>query len=344
MKLLKIDRKENEVICIPEGLDDLWHLEKIIDKDDIIYASTDRKIKPAKEGEKAMRINLFLELQVIDAHFHEYSEELRVNGIILSGKPEEYIELRSHHSVEIRTGEKVKLKKKNLAQWQIERLKKAQNASATSKLLVVLLDDEEAELAFINHYSISRKATIKEKIRGKRFKQEKSDYFDEIFNKIKSLEPKKILLAGPGFVKENLKKFIDDKKIKGFPQVMIETTASIGETGYKELLASGKLESIEKQLQMGKESKIIEEFLAVLAKGKAEYGKNEVIKAITQGAAQRVIIAETFLMQNRKEAEEILNLAEQYKCEVEIISSRNPQEKNIVGFGGVVTTLRYKLE
>ena len=157
MKVLKIDKKMKEISCIPESLDDLWHLEKILDKEDIVFGSTDRKIKPKKEGEKAERIKIFVELQVEEAHFQEYGENLRINGIILGGKPEEFIELKSHQTIEIGLGEKLKIQKKELKSWQVDRIKKAENASAASKLLIVLLDDEEAELAFVNQFSIVEK-------------------------------------------------------------------------------------------------------------------------------------------------------------------------------------------
>jgi len=49
-------------------------------------------------------------------------------------------------------------------------------------------------------------------------------------------------------------------------------------------------------------------------------------------------------MQNREKTENILSIAERNGCEIEIISSRNPQEKQIFGFGGIVATLRYRLE
>ncbi|MEI7961678.1 MAG: hypothetical protein WCI04_05065, partial [archaeon] len=221
MKILKIDQKNKEISAIPESLEDLWHLEKIIDKNDIVLGQTDRKIKPVKEGEKTIRVNIFVEIQVEDVHFQEYSENLRINGIIVGGKPEEYIELKSHQSLDIKAGEKIRIQKLIIKQWQIERLKKAEATSATSKILVVLLDDESAELAFVNQYSLNKKATIKEEKHGKRFEQEKSDYFEQILEKIIGLAPKKILLAGPGFVKENLQKFITNKKIKAFPQVLI---------------------------------------------------------------------------------------------------------------------------
>lgn len=344
MKILKIDQKNNEISCIPENTEDLWHLEKIIDKNDIVLGSTDRKIKPEKDGEKAIRIKMFVELEVEDAHFMEYSDSLRVNGLIIGGKPEEYLELRSHQSLDVKAGEKIRIRKKAIKQWHIERLKKAEATSATSKLLIVLLDDEAAELAFVNQYSISKKATIKEKRRGKMFAQEKSDYFELIFDKIKGLAPNKILLAGPGFVKENLQKFILDKKIKGFPQVLTESTNSVGETGFKELISQGKLEAVEKQLQLSKESKAIETFLMAIGKGKGEYGTKKVMEALEKGAVEMLIVSETFLMQNRKEAESILDLADANGCQTEIISSRNPQEKQIIGFGGAVCTLRYKLD
>ena len=347
MKILKIDQKENEIICIPENLDDLWHFEKIIEKGDTIYGTTDRKIKPKKEGEKAERIKIFVELETTEAHFQEYSENLRINGIILGGKPEEYIELKSHQSVEISAGEKLKIKKQKIKQWQIDRLKKAEKASAATGLLIVLLDDEQAELAFVNEYAINKKAVIKETKKGKRYEQEKNqknNYFEEILEKINLLRPKKILIAGPGFTKENLKKFVEDKKIKNFPQTIIEATNSIGETGFNEILKQGKLEKAEKELQLTKESQTIEDFLAKLAKGKAEYGANEVEKALQTGTVEKLIIAETELMQNREKTEKLLDLAEQTGSETEIISSKNPQEKVIHHMGGIVATLRYKKE
>jgi len=344
MKIIKIDKKNNEITCIPETLDDLWHLEKITEKGDRLFGETDRKIKPSKEGEKAQRIKLFIELEIEDAKFQEYGESLRINGIILSGKPEEFIELKSHQSIEIKARDRVRLKKEKIKEWQIERLKKAQDASANANLLVVLLDDEEAELALVNEYSINKKALIKETKKGKRFEQEKSTYFDEILEKIIMLKPEKVLIAGPGFVKDNLKKFIEDKKIKGFAKIMTESTNSTGETGFKELLSQGKLEKIDRELQLSAESKTIDSFLAALAKGKAEYGKEKVFEAISMGAAEKVILSETYLMQNRDEAEKILDSAEQCGAKTEIISSKNPQEKQIHGFGGVVCTLRYKLE
>ncbi len=345
MKILKIDKYSGEIIVIAENLDDLWHLEKVIEKKDRVFGKTDRKIKPKNEGEKVVRINLFVELEVDQVSFQEFSENLKIGGIILSGKPTEFIDLKSHQSIDIAIGEKIKIVKNEIKNWQIQRLKKAEAQSSTSKLLVVLMDDEEAEFAFVNQFSINKKGVINSNKQGKMYTEEKNDYFEKILELIQKLDPKKILIAGPGFNKENLKKFIDNKKIKELTsKIMIENLNSVGETGFRELINSNKLEKIESSLQLSKEGKVIEDFLEKLSKQKAEYGTEKIKEVINLGAVERVIVSEKYLLQNRDLVEEILSSAEKFGCEVHIISSKNSQEKIIYGMGGIVVTLRYKLD
>ena len=340
MKILKIDHKLNEITVLTESLDDLWHLEKVVDTGDIVFGKTDRKIKPSKEGEKTIRQTIFVELSVEKVSFQEFSETLKIGGVIVGGKPIEFIELKAHQSIDVGIGEKIKFRKKQLKQWQIERLKKAEKESASAKLLVILMDDESSELAFINQFSINKKAKISSGKQGKRFEEKKSDYFKKILDKINLLSPKKILLAGPGFTKDNFKKFLDEKALK-IP-ILVEVVNSIGETGFRELLSQGKLNKIEKEIQLTKETQLIEELVESLPKNKAEYGVFEVSEAITNGLVAKVIVSETFLMENREKTEKIMDLAEKMKCSVNIISSKNPQEKTIYNFGGITAILHYK--
>ena len=110
MKILKIDELHGFLELIPETLDDLWHLEKIIDANDHIFAKTSRKIK-GEEGKETERITMYLELEVEKSSFEKFNEALKIQGIIISGKPEEYVEVKSHHSLSIGLGELVKVKK-----------------------------------------------------------------------------------------------------------------------------------------------------------------------------------------------------------------------------------------
>ncbi len=342
MKILKIDKQLNQLLVIPENLDDLWHLEKVIEKNDIVAGKTDRKIKPSKEGEKTIRQTIFINLEIETVHFQEFSENLKLSGIILDGNPKEFVEVKAHQSIDVKIGDKVKIQKTNLKSWQIERLKKAEKESVSAKMLVVLMDDELAELAFINQFSINKKAKITSKKQGKMYAQEKSNYFDEIFEKIQQLQPKKILVVGPGFVKDNFKKFVEEKRIKGLPTIITENLNSVGKTGFNELLSQGKLNSIEKELQLTKETQIIEEFLEKLSKNTAEYGKDAVLACLNIGQVDKLIIAETFLLEFRDDTEKVMNLADKMKADINIISSKNPQERTIYNMGGIVAILRYK--
>jgi protein pelota len=344
MKIIKIDQKNNLIKVVPTVLDDLWHLEKIIEKGDIASGTTDRKIKPKNEGEKAERKKIFVELQIEEAHFQEFSENLKINGIILAGKPEELIELKSHQSIDVKIGDMVTLKKNSLKKWQVERLFNAEKAGASFGLLVALMDDEECEIAFVSQFSLNKKAKILSKKQGKMFKEEKNTYFEEILAKIVDLKPKKILIAGPGFTRENFGKFAEEKRLKNFPKIFSESTNSIGETGFRELLVSGKISVLEKELQLASESILIEEFLEKLSKGLAEYGAEKVREMIQIGAVEKLIVGEKYLLENRNSCEELMDLAEKSAGEIHIISSKNPEEKKIHGFGGVVATLRYKME
>ena len=340
MKILKIDRKNREIVVATQTLNDLWHLEKIIEKGDIVSGHTDRKIKASKEGEKTLRQTIFVRIEVEDAHFQEFSQNLRVNGIIIDGKPEEFVELKSHHSLDVKIGEKFFLQKKEIKNWQVERLKKAEKESNSSKLLAIVLDDEEAELAFINQFAIEKKATIKAKKQGKMYAQEKDDYLDKIYEKMVALAPNKIIVAGPGFTKESYKKFCQNKDKK--LHLFMETINSIGETGFNELISTGKLDNLEKELELSSESKTIEDFMEKLAKQKADYGNEKIKELINSGNIEKLIVSETFLMEKRDKAEELMELAEKVGAEIKIISSKNPLEKTIHGFGGVVCTKRYK--
>jgi len=344
MKIQKINEKENLITVVPQSLDDLWHLDKIIEKGDLVKGKTDRKIKPKIEGEKTTREVMFVEIKVENLSYHEHSGTLKVNGIIVGGKPEELIELKSHHSVDIEIGKKITIIKETLKKWQIDRLKKAEKDSVSAGLLVVLLDDEQAELAFLDQFSIRKKAKIFSSKQGKQYEKGVTNYFEELYKKIISLEAKKVVLAGPGFTRENLKKFLEEKKEKDFPKIFSVSTNDIGETGFRELIKGDKIEGVEKELQLTTESKLIEEFMKGVTKGLAEYGQEKVIDAINLGAVSKLIISEKFLVENRKDAEKIITLAEKMGTETHIISSKNPNEEQVSGFGGVVAILRYKLE
>ena len=344
MKILKVDRKENYIEIVPENLDDFWHLEKVIEKGDIVSGSTTRKIKGKEEGAATRRERLYIEIQVENVEYHKFSGQLRVNGIILGGKPEALIELKAHHALEVELNEKLKVRKQKLKEYQIERLEKAKAATHREKVLIVIMDDEAADFAFLKDFGVEFKLRIGAEKAGKRYKSEEAEkkFFAEVLKKIHELNAKKIVIAGPGFTKENFKKYLEEKSIE--LKAFYLGINSVGATGFNELIKSGLLNKVTAEMEMMKESKLVQEFMAELGKnsGLTEYGFEEVNKAVDLGAVAKLLVAESKLQEEREKAEELMDKAEGMKAEVHIIADEHEAGKTLSGFGGIVALLRYR--
>lgn len=344
MRILKIDRKENSFEVVPENIDDLWHLESVLEGGDLVSGKSERKIKPRVEGEKTVRKGIFVEVMAEGVELHEASGHLRINGIIMAGRPEEYVELKAHHALDVEAGGRIKVKKQSLKNWQVERLEQARKASARGRLLAVVLDDEEAEFAVLKDAGVESRGKILAGKEGKRFGsgEPENRYFEEIIKKVLELKAEKVVFAGPGFTKNNLQKYIGEKRIMA--GAFFEPTNSVGVTGINELVKSGRLERIADELQMAKEMRLVERVYAEIGRnsGLAAYGFAEVKAAAEAGAAEMLLVAEKFLLENREKAEKIMEIAERNRGMVHIISSRHEAGRQLEGLGGVAAILRYR--
>src|SRR3989338_4229629 len=229
MQIAKIDRKNNWFEIIPDTFDDLWHLEKLIEEGDIVSGSTDRKIKAEEQGTAARKEKIFVEIAAQKAMFHEAAGQLRVQGVVVAAKPEELVPLKSHHTIEAEIGKKIRVTKKALKKFHVERLERAKAATGREKVLLVVMDDEAADIAVLKDTGLEMKARIKAEREGKMFKAEKGKanaYFDELLSKISELNSSKIVVAGPGFERQNFEKYAREKSPK--LKIFFESTNSVG--------------------------------------------------------------------------------------------------------------------
>jgi len=345
MRVLKISRKDNFLDLMPEVVDDLWHLEKIIEPGDVVTGLTERKIKPKEPGAKAFKQKMHLDLEVEEVKFDKYSGALRVSGVILGGRPEELVDLKAHHSLEFEPGRRLKIKKKELKGYHLERLKKAEASLKKAKLLVLLLDDERADFALLSDYGLDEKATVFSGKHGKQFQSEESNrYFSELLQKIEEIGVKKVLIAGPGFTKGNFQKYLADKRT-GL-EVSFHTTNSVGKTGFSEILKKGLGVKAVEELEIVREAKLVDEVLAELGKGSGlvAYGLAEVKKAVELGAVKMLLLAEKFFLENREEIEPLMDLTEKVGGSLHILSAEHEATKRIEELTGIVALLRYRLE
>jgi len=345
MRIAKIDQKTRVMELVPEVNDDLWHLERVLEKGDLVSGSTDRKIKPRKEGEKSERIKLFLTVEAEKIDFHRETGNLRVTGSIRAGKPQELVEQGASHSIEIGLGKKVSITKKEMKKFQIQRIEKASKATKQGKLLLVALDDERADFAVLKEFELEKKGSVRSGKSGKMFGSESSegDYFKNVMERVQEIGAETIVIAGPGFAKEGLKKWINGKGIKG--GFHFASINSVGITGLNELVKGNAIEKVVQEKQLVKDTRMVEAVLEELGKGTGlvEYGFEEVGKAVEAGAVKELLVADSFMLENREKAEQIMANAEKTRSNVHIIDAENEAGKKLSSLGGVAALLRYRI-
>lgn len=346
MKILKIDRKNPFIQVIPQTLEDLWHLHKIIEANDIISGKSTRRHKPKElEGGKSEKRDIFVEIRVKEIDFQKFSKALKIIGTIVSGRPEEVIEIGSHHSITIEPGKTIGIKKQKLFEWQLERLRKAEKESFEKKILLIAMDDEGADFALAREFGIEETTRIASGKQGKQFKNESDEkkYFAEILKKIEEIKPDKTIIAGPGFTKEEFEKYAKEKK-PGF-HAIFDSISYTGITGFNEIIKRGILNKAIKESQIEKETVLIEKIFEELAKhsGKIAIGFEETNNALIAGAVKELIITDNFLIEKREQANELLEKAETQKIKIFIISSESDAGKKLESISGTAVFLHYKI-
>jgi len=343
MKILKVDRKNNCFEAIPDSFDDLWHIEKLVEKGDLVSGESERKIKPKTEGEKAFRQKIFVEIEAEKTDYQEATNQLRILGIVTSAKPEELVALKAHHAIEVEPGTKITVKKKELKNYHVERLERAKNASGREKLLLVVMDDEEAELAFLKDNGLETKTRILAGKSGKRYenKEKGNKYFDEITSAIENTGAEKIVIAGPGFEKDKFRKFLDEKKPG--KKISYETTNSVGITGLNELVKTGKIDKLIENYHSAEEAKAVEKILQGLGLGEASVGFEETKKAVDANAVETLTISEKTIAEQRQKTEEIIDKADRLGAKIIFVNPKSEAGKQLEGLGGIAASLRYKM-
>lgn len=346
MRILAVDERSRIIKIVPETLDDLWHLERVIEKGDWVSGGTDRKIK-GEDGKETMRVKLFVQLEAEKVEFQESTGNLRVNGIILECKPPEFLDLKAHQSIDVQTGKPIEIVKKIWGRHHIERLEKAKKATHKNPVLIVVMDDESATFAFLKEFKLEMRGTINAGRHGKMFDGEdnsENNYLKQILEKIQEYNPENSVIAGPGFTKDKLKKFLLGKKLKG--KIFYEGCNSVGVTGLNELLRTGILDKIAEETQISKETKLVEKLFEHLGKNDklAVYGIKEAENAVNMRAVSELLVLDKVLLSRRDEIEELMKSAENAKANVNIISSEHEAGKKLESVTGVAALLRFPVE
>jgi protein pelota len=344
MKILKRDKKTGETKLLMQTPDDLWHVYNLVEAGDLVYATSFRreekihdKLRPERMGKKKMRIGLRVE----NAEFHEFTDRLRIHGLI-EHAPQD---LGEHHTFNFKVRDNLSIVK----EWKDHHLTRLNDAvEATHEPLITFLaiDDESALLAQLHQYGVEEMAEIRSSGTGKMYptKGGRDAYFDEILAKLKSVDlGEALIVLGPGFEKESMCDRIRDKMPDIAPMLNMFPTSHSGMLGIQEGLKGGMASEILEESRVGMETRLVEQLLSEISKeGKYAYGLEEVRQATEKGAVETLMV--TNKMIRNKDIEAVLKDVEKAQGKVVIVSSKHEAGRKLTSLGGIGAILRYKIQ
>ncbi|MEJ5292041.1 MAG: mRNA surveillance protein pelota [Candidatus Methanosuratincola sp.] len=355
MRVIEFDKKRGCVEVEVEDEDDLWHLYNIIESGDRICGSTTREIKVSRgdSEERVGRKRVFLCIIVEDTGIQSFTGKLRIRGKIVSA-PEDMNILGSYHSFALGPRDRLRIIKENWTSFFEERLDRAVKKSRP-KVIVVTLDDQEATIYIIKDYEVHEAVSITSNIPGKYLESSdrsslKLKYFSSIEEELMRIikdEAFSIVLAGPGFTKNEFGKYLKERH-RGL-NLSEESTSTVGTPGVREVMNRGALSKILEDTLIVRDSKLIDELLSRLSKNPklVAYGLGEVEKSINSGAVEMLLVSDRLIktapLDYKRNLEELCKNAEKYGGKVFFIGSEHEKGSQLYNMGGIAALLRFQV-
>jgi protein pelota len=352
MKLLKKNFKKGEVAVLIEDIDDLWYLSQVVEPGDNIKGKTSRKIKLQDKNQQNQRVykkKVFLKIKTDKTEFHEYSNFLRISGVVVAG-PED-VPIGSHHTFNIEVGTQISIIKDCWFSYQIKRIEDA-TKKKHKDILICVLDREKAFFALLKHQGYKILSELHGSVAKKTDADVKvSDYYGKIISNLREYKQRykltSIIVASPAFWKEELIKQIKDPELK--KSITPATCNTAEEVAILELMKRTELQQVLKQDRIAKEVKLVEELLSLISKAdQAVYGFKDTLNAAQSGAISKLLLSTDFIHSSRQSenfssVSNLMKLVEECKGAIHIINSSNEAGSKLDGLGGVGAVLRYKI-
>ncbi len=332
-------RVEGELKLVPESLDDLWHLKYVIEPGDIVYSLSKRVCESSDKlrSDKEM-VTVRIGVEVERVEFHKFANRLRISGKIVGG-----IEDSGYHTLNIGVGKELSI----IKEWkkeQLDRIRNAVKASSQPEIVIVTIEEGDAIIGVLRQWGVEEVASIR-KSYGKE-SSSRIEFFSEVLSALKNMEFRYLVVAGPGFAKEDFLKFLKERDPEIAKKCILVNCSTIGVRGFVEVLRRGVISRIAKDVRIIEEAEYMERLLEGIAKEeKVAYGLEEVKKACEYGAIEVLLVADEFLREEREkwDVDSLLERVEEMGGKVVIMSTEFEPGKRLMALGGIGALLRFDI-
>mmetsp|Transcript_32277 Transcript_32277/g.44770 ORF Transcript_32277/g.44770 Transcript_32277/m.44770 type:complete len:379 (-) Transcript_32277:230-1366(-) len=370
MKQLKSSLDKNAagfIQLVPDNVEDLWHLYNMVGEEDLVTATTMRKVakENASGGKDSERVKMKLCLRVEAVDFDPEAEELRIRG--RNTTENDHIKLGAYHTLEVTASRALTVAKANWDAMHLEVIHQACNPAASADLAAVLVQEGLAHVVLVGGSCTFLRAKVEANLPRKRGAAAAG--YDKAFNKflenvlqaiLKSVDfdvVKCLVLAGPGFTKEQLQAYIRQEAIKRDLKSISTNQSRIllahASSGYKHALKDvlsvpAVMERI-KDTKAGAEVRALNAFYAMMTSNPARafYGPGHVLAAHDHLAIDTLLISDSLFrssdLPTRARWVALVEAVRLAKGTVHIFSSMHCSGEQLRQLTGVASILRFPL-
>ncbi|KAI0840358.1 hypothetical protein F5Y06DRAFT_238222 [Hypoxylon sp. FL0890] len=362
---------EGSVTLLPTEPEDMWHANNLIGPEDIVKAHAIRKVTTETKTGSTMseRVHTNLTIRVTSTFFDPGASQLHVSGTVIVEN--NFVSLGQYHTLDLELNRPFTLWKKY--GWDSvakETLADALKQDKEGAVAAVVMQEGIANICLITEYRTILKQRVESTIPKKRSSSTEQDsgmkrFFDKTLSTlVRSIDfsiPRPLLLASPGFVAGDFKKYISEEGARRADKALIamakEATVVHSSSGHlhslNEILKSSEVLATMKDMKFSKETRYMDDFFDKLKKddGRAWYGTGPVEKAVREGAVGRgggVLLVNNSLFRSqdiatRRRYVAMVDKVKEDGGEARILSSDHESGQRLDALGGIAAILTYPI-
>jgi mRNA surveillance protein pelota len=338
------------------SVDDLWVLQRILRPGMSVGMLGERRDQTTggEEGgrsKQAERKKMWIQLSVGKTEHQSFTDTLRIHGTIMQAP----IDIGMHHTHVVELRDEVVLTAQNgFSKLDRDLLDESIKASEQGQVALLVVEGDEVILFFVTGRGLRESATWTMRGGGKRgdlrqregiasrFRQ---TIVDGLTQQLEEGMP--LVICGPGKSRDRM---LADLKAAGHRRTMMSVGTTMGGRGAaNDVLRNGSAGALLAEHHMVKEVSMLQEAWGrISTNGAVAYGSASILKAVKEGAVETLLLGADLLRDENEDCDgtpwaTVVGTVETFSGTVIQCSSDHDDGEQLLGFGGAVALLRYRM-
>lgn len=347
------DPARERLAIVPDSTEDLWHLQYVVEPGDLVAAQTSRRLQREDDRMRdtgGTRETLFVTLEVDEVEFQRFADRLRIGGEIVECSRED--QLGFYHTINVEVHDELEVEKR-LKPDQRERLREAEAATDEPDVVVITIEEGRADLFDVAQSGATHRATFVSGSGKRSGESTRQELFSDVAEVVKRSDADAIVLAGPGFVKDDCHAYLEASNVERASEIRTVDTSATGERGVHEVLTRGVIDDVRSETRLADEASFVGELLERLRTdpGSVTYGPDETATAVEYGAVEVLAVVDDVLLRERTDAaewsielDELVERVEQQGGTVRVLTADGEPGEQVASLGGIAALLRYPID